>query len=97
MNQGLINVASAECDDAVEAWEQICSSLAKFHHIFLFIDFDGTLSEFTAVPSAATVDLKTKEALRRLAREKQITVSVLSLAHSAPRARQMRTPLPAAL
>lgn len=78
MSQALVNVAAADCGEANEAWEQICRSLAKYRQIFLFIDFDGTLSELTAVPSAATIDASAKAVLRRLCAERMITVAVLS-------------------
>jgi trehalose-phosphatase len=78
MSQALIDMTSADCDQATEAWEQIRFSLAKYRHLFLFIDFDGTLSELATVPSAARLDAKTKEVLKRLSADRRITIAVLS-------------------
>lgn len=60
------------------AWDQVREALAEYGHIFLFTDFDGTLSETTAIPSAAVIEERTKAILRNLCCQKSITVAVLS-------------------
>lgn len=78
MSYALSNVAAADCTAAVQAWEQICEALSKHREIFLFVDFDGTLSPITSIPSAAAIDPAAKQILRRLCSEKMVTVCVLS-------------------
>jgi trehalose 6-phosphate phosphatase len=78
MNQRLVYQTSVVRDESVEMWERICSSLATYHDLFLFTDFDGTLSDITHVPSAATIDSETRNLLRQLSLTKRMTVAVLS-------------------
>jgi trehalose 6-phosphate phosphatase len=78
MNQALMNDQPVDCDSVVDAGEQICLSLAKHHHVFLFMDYDGILSERSPVPSADTLDPEIKSALKRLSLEKQITIAMFS-------------------
>jgi trehalose-phosphatase len=74
----LVDVTTPRNGEAVKVWEQICRSLESYRRIFLFLDFDGTLSELVEVPSAAAPDRDAMAALSRLAREKAVTVAVLS-------------------
>jgi len=73
-----IDIGSDNCTAAAEAWEQICEALCRHHHLFLFTDFDGTLSDIVPLPSAAVVDVRTNKALKRLYRERNVTIAVLS-------------------
>jgi len=73
-----ISLAEDSCTEVGAAWEQICEALTAYGHMFLFTDFDGTLSDFTPVPSAAVIDDRSKTALRRLAQQRKVTVAVLS-------------------
>jgi trehalose 6-phosphate phosphatase len=74
----LVDVTTPANGEAAAVWEQICRSLATYHRLFLFLDFDGTLSELVEVPSAAAADRDALAALSRLSREKEVTVAVLS-------------------
>jgi len=74
----LIDIGSDDCAKAAEAWEQICESLCEQHHLFLFTDFDGTLSEIAPLPNAAVIDVRTHKALKRLCAERNVTTAVLS-------------------
>jgi alpha,alpha-trehalase len=74
----LTSVAVADCEEVLAAWDQICRSLELSRHIFLFTDFDGTLSPIVPVPGTALIDPGAKESLRQLNAEKTITTALLS-------------------
>jgi len=74
----LVDVTTPQNAEAAKVWEQICRSLESQGRIFLFLDFDGTLSELVEVPSAAEADPDALAALSRLSREKAVTIAVLS-------------------
>lgn len=78
MNQALVNIAVGSSGEAMVAWEQICGAFEKYRKVFVFADFDGTLSEFADIPSAATIDPDAKTALTRLSTEKAVVLAVLS-------------------
>jgi trehalose-phosphatase len=46
--------------------------------LYVFADFDGTLSELVDVPSSATLDKSAEHALRRLCAEPRLSVTVIS-------------------
>jgi trehalose-phosphatase len=74
----LVDVTTIETGEGVEIWDRICSAIERYRRIFLFLDFDGTLSEIVEVPSAAKIDCDALAALQRLASDRTVTVTVLS-------------------
>jgi len=73
-----MRIISGDCRSAHEAWDQIGLSLSTRGQMYLITDFDGTLAEITAMPSAAAIDPRARTALMRLSAEKRVTVAVLS-------------------
>jgi trehalose 6-phosphate phosphatase len=71
-------IENASYDPLQRAWEQVREAHATYGHVFLFTDFDGTLSEMTTIPSAATIESRTKTILRNLCCQRSVTVAVLS-------------------
>src|SRR5579884_1764521 len=59
----LVDVTTIETGEAVEIWDQICDAIERYRRIFLFLDFDGTLSEIVEMPSAAKIDCDALAAL----------------------------------
>lgn len=78
MNGEFVDVTTLENSEAVQVWDQVCRSLETYGRIFLFLDFDGTLSELVEVPSAAKIDRKAMTALSRLCRQRCVMVAVMS-------------------
>lgn len=73
-----LTLKSTDCEQAIEAWDQICEALSSNGHLFLFTDFDGTLARITQVPRDATIEPRAFTALKRLMTERRITIAVLS-------------------
>ena len=73
-----IKIASGDCHAAPEMWDRICSTLAEHRTLFLFADFDGTLSEIAEIPSGAVLDPEAERALRRLCARPRISLAIIS-------------------
>src|SRR5688572_17504698 len=73
-----MNIGSGDCRTAPELWDRICSAFVEHRRLFVFADFDGTLSELVDVPSKAVPDPETDRALRRLLRRRRVSVAVIS-------------------
>jgi trehalose 6-phosphate phosphatase len=73
-----ISLGNGDYSAAPEIWDRICSTLARYKRLYVFADFDGTLSELVDVPSNATLDKKAEHALRRLCAEPRVSVAVIS-------------------
>jgi trehalose 6-phosphate phosphatase len=73
-----IHLDSGECRTAPELWDRICSAFVQHRRLFVFADFDGTLSELVDVPSKAVPDPETGRALRRLLQRRRVSVAVIS-------------------
>lgn len=56
----------------------IFSEISKTGRIFLFLDYDGTLCPIVKRPDRATLPLKTRNILSRLADNRRIVVSIVS-------------------
>lgn len=74
----LLDVAMPDCEEAAMVWDRICLALDRYGHVYLFADFDGTVSEFTDVPAKAVIDGEARAALERLSHEKRVSVAVIS-------------------
>ena len=73
-----MNIGSGDCDTAPELWDRICSALVQHQRLFVFADFDGTLSELVDIPSKAVPDPETVRALRRLLQRRRVSIAVIS-------------------
>ena len=73
-----ISIPSEHCHAAPELWDRICSALVEYRQLFVFADFDGTLSETVDVPSKAVLDPEAHRALRRLSLSRRVSVAVIS-------------------
>jgi len=58
--------------------KHIVSSLPKTGRIFLFLDYDGTLSPIVRNPNKAILPSKTRQILSKLVNNKRVVVSVVS-------------------
>jgi trehalose 6-phosphate phosphatase len=72
------NIGTGDWSAAPEVWEGICSALVQYKRLFVFADFDGTLSQLVEVPSKAVLDPDAEWALRRLSAEPRVSVAVIS-------------------
>jgi trehalose-phosphatase len=73
-----MSLGNGDYSAAPEIWDSICTTLARHKRLFVFADFDGTLSELVDVPSSATLDRSAELALRRLCTEPRVSVAVIS-------------------
>jgi len=73
-----MTIAGGECAAAPEMWDRIFKNLADNGRLFLFADFDGTLSEIVEVPDKAVLDSETERAFRRLCARRRISLAVIS-------------------
>jgi trehalose 6-phosphate phosphatase len=60
------------------AWEQIAGRIRKAKRVVIFLDFDGTLVRIAPLPSGVRMAPKTREVLRKLARNRRVTIAVIS-------------------
>ncbi len=58
--------------------KHIVPKLSKTGRIFVFLDYDGTLSPIVKNPSKATLSSKTRHVLSKLANNKRVVVSIVS-------------------
>jgi trehalose-phosphatase len=72
------NIGAGEWSEAPDVWEGICSALAQYRRLYVFADFDGTLSQLVEVPSKAVLDPHAERALRRLSAEARVSLAVIS-------------------
>lgn len=68
----------AQCSAAPEFWDRICSLFVRYQRLFIFVDFDGTLSPVVDVPSKAALDPGAGQALRRLVGHRKVSLAVIS-------------------
>lgn len=73
-----LHAGSGDCPGAPELWDRICSAVVQHRRLFVFADFDGTLSELVDIPSKAVLDPDTSRALHRLSMRRRVSVAVIS-------------------
>ena len=64
-------------DYLFQSWEQLKSDFKKYN-VFLFLDYDGTLSPLAATPGEALLSEENKMLLKRLAQAPRCRVAVVS-------------------
>lgn len=57
---------------------EISSRLRTASHVFLFLDFDGTLAPIVERPEMAQLPPQTKDTLQQLSRQSKISVAIIS-------------------
>ncbi|MDX2150271.1 MAG: trehalose-phosphatase [Bryobacteraceae bacterium] len=72
------DMGACEYETSPELWERIFDAMERYRKLFVFADFDGTLSELVEVPAKARLDERAGRALRRLSTRPRISVAVLS-------------------
>jgi trehalose-phosphatase len=60
-----------------KCWERLKETLAN-KYILLFLDYDGTLTPIVESPADAVIPRQTKELLRRLSKNPQVKLSIVS-------------------
>jgi trehalose 6-phosphate phosphatase len=60
------------------AWNQIAARIRKSERVVIFLDFDGTLVRIAPLPSGVRMAPKTREVLRKLARNRKVTIAMIS-------------------
>lgn len=60
------------------AWDEIAGRIHKSKHVVIFLDFDGTLVRIAPLPSGVHMDPKTRDVLQRLARNRKVTIALIS-------------------
>ncbi|HIE36263.1 MAG TPA: hypothetical protein EYP89_03395 [Candidatus Omnitrophica bacterium] len=58
--------------------ENLNRKFKKAKHLFLFLDYDGTLTSIVKTPSQAKISSSTKEILSSLAKKKKIILGIIS-------------------
>ena len=61
-----------------DCWDKISSKIKKSPRIFLFFDYDGTLTPIVSTPEKATFPKKSKELIRRLIKNQKFKVAIIS-------------------
>ena len=61
-----------------DCWDKISSKIKKSPRIFLFFDYDGTLTPIVSTPEKATFHKKSKELIRRLIKNQKFKVAIIS-------------------
>lgn len=61
-----------------DCWDEITRRVNKAERVRLYLDFDGTLVTFRPKPEQVKLREKTKMALKKLVRHKDLTVAILS-------------------
>lgn len=51
-----VNLGLADCSAAINIWDRLCGAVSKTRRLYLFADFDGTLSELVETPHLASLD-----------------------------------------
>ncbi|NQU73421.1 MAG: trehalose-phosphatase, partial [Candidatus Omnitrophica bacterium] len=60
------------------AWDKICSDIKTAGHIFLALDYDGTLTPIVKKPGLALLSKTTKKKLVNINRSRRFTVGIIS-------------------
>jgi len=60
-----------------DRWDQVKKKLAS-KHVFLFFDYDGTLTPIAKTPQQAVISEKVKELLKRLSRKPNLALAIIS-------------------
>lgn len=59
-------------------WDQVAAKVRSSRHVVVFLDFDGTLVNIAPRPELVRVAPSTRRALQRLARNKRVSVVIIS-------------------
>ncbi len=59
-------------------WEEVAARIRKARRVALFLDFDGTLAPVVPMPRDAQIPAATKIILRRLLRNPNVALTVIS-------------------
>lgn len=59
-------------------WDKVSSEIEKSDRVFLFLDYDGTLTPIVSTSEKAKFPRKTKDLIKRLQRDPKFTVAIIS-------------------
>ncbi len=59
-------------------WRKISSRIKHFKHIFLFFDYDGTLTPIVSVPHKATIPVSVRNSLKKIKKHSRVTLAIVS-------------------
>jgi len=59
-------------------WKKISSKIRKSHRVFLFFDYDGTLTPIVSRPELARISPKVKNLIRKLKKNPRFIVAIIS-------------------
>jgi len=62
----------------LSAWDRVVRDVKTARRILLLTDYDGTLTPIVDRPEAATLPIQTREVLQSLARQRGLTVGIIS-------------------